>query len=299
MVFHIPVLKKEVLENLIINLDGVYLDCTFGFGGHSSTILEKLSAKGKLIAFDQDQDAIDKCSIKDDRFFFFNSNFLYFDHILEFLKIKEIDGIFFDLGVSSYQIDTPERGFSTRFFCNLDMRMNKSFEKNAFDVLNFSSKERLEEIFQNYGELSSYKKISSLIIEKRRKEKIKTSEDLIKILENIDKKNENKFFAQVFQAIRIEVNDELNILEKTLEKIPFFLKKEGRLVVISYHSLEDRIVKRFIKNGGTNQQVFTDIYGNREINIKQINKKIITPSDQEIFENKRSRSAKMRVAEKL
>lgn len=281
--FHQPVMVKEVIENLITNKDGIYIDCTFGGGGHSKKILENLDKNAKLIGFDQDEDVVKNAeNISDDRFNFIKSNFKYICNFLDYLNIDYIDGVFADLGVSSYQIDTPNRGFSTRYNGDLDMRMNINNPKNAYDIINRYSEKDLIYIFENYGELYNSKKIAQIIIKNRYYKKIKTTDDLKEILLTnikIPISYKNRFLAQVFQALRIEVNDELTNLEIFLNKITSKLKENGRIVVLSYHSLEDRIVKNFAKNNK---------------NLTHLFQKPLTPSKEEISSNSRSRSAKLR-----
>jgi len=296
--YHIPVLLKESIEGLNILPNGVYVDATFGGGGHTKEILNHLNSSGKVIAFDQDTDAIEN-QIDDNRLKLIKSNFKYLTNHLRYLQINKIDGLLADFGISSYQIDTQMRGFSIRFDSDLDMRMNKNQKKNAKHILNKYSSDDLNYIFKNFGELKSYKKVSQIIVSQRSKQKIVTTGDLIKILKPISpKKDSNKFLAKIFQAIRIEVNDELEVIKKLLEGSSKFLNKGGRLVCISYHSLEDRLVKRYIQNGSFNQHVESDVYGNKNVHFKKIGK-IITPSIDELNKNNRSRSAKLRIAEKI
>lgn len=299
--FHVPILEGELVDNLITDKSGVYLDLTFGGGGHSRAILNSLNKSGKLIVFDQDSDAILNAErFIDKRIYFFKSNFVYFYHFLEFLKIKQVDGIFADLGVSSYQIDTAERGFSIRFNGNLDMRMNKESKITAHYIINNYSSQKLEKIFKEYGEFDNYKKLVSKIIYSRKEKSIDTTADFVRIVsECVHRSRINKGLAQAFQSIRIEVNNELDSLRFFLEKSPKYLKKGGKLVVISYHSLEDRIVKRFLQNGGSHEEAETDFYGNKLVSMAANPTKVITPSDEEIFINSRASSAKMRVGEKI
>ena len=296
--YHIPVLLKESIKGLNIIPDGVYVDATFGGGGHTKEILNHLNSSGKVIAFDQDDDAIEN-QIDDKRLKLIKSNFKYLTNHLNYLQINKIDGLLADFGISSYQIDTEIRGFSIRFDSDLDMRMNKDQKKEAKQILNNYSSDDLNYIFKNFGELNNYKKVTQTIISQRSKQKIITTGDLINILKPISPpKNNNKFLAKIFQAIRIEVNDELSVIKKLLEASSQYLKKGGRLVCISYHSLEDRIVKRYIQNGSFDQQVESDIYGNKNTYFRKIGK-IVTPSEYELNKNKRSRSAKLRIAEKI
>ena len=293
-----PVLLKESIIGLNINPNGIYVDATFGGGGHSTEILNKLNSSGRLIAFDQDQDAIDN-KILDNRVSLVKSNFKYLNNYLNYFEIIKIDGLLADFGISSYQIDNEKRGFSTRFDSELDMRMNNSQKTDAKAVVNDYKKDQLEYIFKNFGELKNYKRISEKIISERAIKYIDTTNDLKIILKSLTiPKEENKFFAKVFQAIRIEVNDELEVIKTLLDKSLKYLKKGGRLVCISYHSLEDRLVKKFIQNGGFRNETSSDLYGNKELKLKKIGK-MITPSEKEIIQNNRSRSAKLRIAEKI
>ena len=296
--YHNPVLLNESISGLNINPSGIYVDVTYGGGGHSQEILKNLNSSGKLIAFDQDQDAIEN-KTNDTRLNLVKSNFKYLNNFLNYFKIKEIDGLLADFGISSHQIDNKNRGFSTRFNSELDMRMNSTQKVDAKIIINDYDKDQLEYIFKNFGELRNYKKVTEKIISERVKKSIETTGDLKKILAPLVKvKDENKFLAQVFQSIRIEVNDELEVIRTLLSDSSKYIKKGGRLVCISYHSLEDRIVKKFIQNGGSNDEVTSDIYGNKNIIFKKVGK-MITPSNQEIKLNNRSRSAKLRIAEKI
>ena len=296
--YHVPVLLKESINGLNILANGVYVDATYGGGGHTKEILNNLNSSGKVIAFDQDVDAIEN-QIDDNRLMLIKSNFKYLINHLKYLKINKIDGLLADFGVSSYQIDTQMRGFSIRFDSDLDMRMNKDQKKDAKQILNKYSSDELNYIFKNFGELKNYRKVTQIIISQRSKQKIVTTSDLIRILKPVSPtKNINKFLAKIFQAIRIEVNDELSVIKKLLEASSQYLNKGGRLVCISYHSLEDRLVKRYIQNGNFNQQVESDIYGNIKTSFKKIGK-IVTPSLGELNKNKRSKSAKLRIAEKI
>ena len=296
--YHNPVLLKESIIGLNINPNGIYVDATFGGGGHSTEILNNLNPSGRLIAFDQDQDAIEN-KILDKRVSLVKSNFKYLNNYLNYFQINKIDGLLADFGISSYQIDNEKRGFSTRFDSELDMRMNNSQKTDAKAVINDYKKDQLEYIFRNFGELKNYKRVTEKIISERTKKYIDTTNDLKTILKSLtNSKEENKFFAKVFQAIRIEVNDELEVIKTLLDKSLKYLKKGGRLVCISYHSLEDRLVKKFIQNGGFTNETSTDLYGNKDLKIKKIGK-MITPSEKEIIKNNRSRSAKLRIAERI
>ena len=296
--YHNPVLLNESISGLNINPSGIYVDVTYGGGGHSQEILKNLNSNGKLIAFDQDQDAIENKS-NDSRLNLVKSNFKYLNNFLNYFKINEIDGLLADFGISSHQIDNKNRGFSTRFNSKLDMRMNSTQKIDAKTIVNDYDKDQLEYIFKNFGELRNYKKVTEKIISERAKKSIETTGDLKKILAPLVRvKDENKFLAQVFQSIRIEVNDELEVIRTLLSESSKYIKKGGRLVCISYHSLEDRIVKKFIQNGGFNDEVTSDFYGNKNTIFKKVGK-MITPSNQEIKINNRSRSAKLRIAEKI
>ena len=298
MSYHNPVMLKECINGLNIKPNGVYVDATFGGGGHSKAILDNLS-DGKLYSFDQDLD-VNQNLFQDKRFKFIKSNFRYIKKFLKVEGIEKIDGLLADLGVSSHQIDSPKRGFSIRFNEKLDMRMNMEISTSAVNILNEYSKEKLSEIFRRYGEFSNSNLIADKIIEFRKSNVIANTNDLIislKVLTPTSKKN--KFLARVFQAIRIEVNDELSCLIDLLNSSNELLKTNGRIVVISYHSLEDRIVKNFIKKGNVEGKLVKDFFGNIKRNFKQLNNKIICPKEDEILNNPRSRSAKLRVAERI
>ena len=296
--YHNPVLLNESVKGLKIIPDGTYIDVTYGGGGHSKVILQKLGPKGRLIAFDQDMDA-HKNKIDDNRLKLIESNFKFLNNHLNYLQISQVDGLLADFGISSYQIDTKIRGFSIRFDSKLDMRMDQSQKMDAQFIINKYDREKLENIFQNYGELRNYRRIVDLIVSERKNNKINTSGDLKRILEPLSTSSgENKFLAKVFQAIRIEVNDEINIIKSLLVQSSRILKKGGRLVCISYHSLEDRLVKRFIQNGTFESDAISDIYGNKDLIFKKIGK-LISPDKEEVGSNNRSRSAKLRVAEKI
>ena len=298
MNYHNPVMLKECINGLNIKPNGVYVDATFGGGGHSKAILDNLS-DGKLYSFDQDLD-VNQNLFQDKRFKFIKSNFRYIKKFLKVEGIEKIDGLLADLGVSSHQIDSPKRGFSIRFNEKLDMRMNMEIPKSAVNILNEYSKEKLSEIFRRYGEFSNSNLIADKIIEFRKSNVIVNTNDLIqslKVLTPSSKKN--KFLARVFQAIRIEVNDELSCLIDLLNSCNELLKTNARIVVISYHSLEDRIVKNFIKKGNVEGKLVKDFFGNVKRNFKQLNNKIICPKEEEISNNPRSRSAKLRIAERI
>ena len=297
--YHRPVLLKESVSGLNIRPSGVYVDTTFGGGGHSREILKHLGQDGKLIAFDQDEDAR-KNLIDDSRFLFIPQNFRYLFNFLKFNGYEQVDGILADLGVSSYQIDTGERGFSMRFDGPLDMRMNKKSSLTAAHIINEYDEKRLADIFFHYGELRNARQIAKVICEHRKTKPYDTVSGLLASIRHLEqRRKENKFFAKVLQALRIEVNDELEALKEMLEGAAKVLKPGGRLVVISYHSLEDRIVKNFIKSGNFEGKIHKDFYGNPLVDFKPVTRKPVVPAEEEILQNKRARSAKMRIAEKL
>ncbi|CAG5012006.1 Ribosomal RNA small subunit methyltransferase H [Dyadobacter sp. CECT 9275] len=298
--YHEPVMLSECLEGLNIRPDGMYVDVTFGGGGHSRAILDKLDT-GKLFAFDQDPDAAKNAeALKESgKLIFIASNFRHLKRYLKLYKADKVDGILADLGVSSHQINTPARGFSTRFDADLDMRMNPGTEKTAGEVLNHYSAASLQKIFGMYGEVQNAKTIAEAIYSTRHNNPIETINDLKQLLQRYAPRHrENKYFAQVFQALRIEVNDELKVLEEFLEQVPEVLKPGGRLVVMSYHSLEDRLVKNFIQKGKFSGEVEKDFYGNEIKPLKAITRKPIEASAEEVARNPRARSAKLRIAEK-
>jgi 16S rRNA (cytosine1402-N4)-methyltransferase len=297
MEYHNPVLLKETVDGLNIKPDGVYVDVTFGGGGHSREIMNRLGPNGKLFGFDQDLDALENV-IKDERFVLINENFRYIKRFLRFHGIKEVDGILADLGVSSHQFDVAERGFSTRFEAGLDMRMNQNSELSAYHVVNEYDEENLRRVFLDYGELKNAPAIARTILEAREDGPIKTTDDLKFVLGRfLPAHISNKILAQMYQAIRIEVNQEMDVLKEFLSQSLEILKPEGRLSVISYHSLEDRLVKRFMKNGLFEGEPVKDFYGNFSVPFKLIGK-LIVPSNEEIKINNRARSAKLRIAEK-
>ncbi|MBO3115746.1 16S rRNA (cytosine(1402)-N(4))-methyltransferase RsmH [Winogradskyella sp. DF17] len=298
MAYHNAVLLKETVEGLNIRPNGVYVDVTFGGGGHSRAMLAHLGDDGKLFAFDQDKDALAN-AIDDDRFVLINENFRYIKRFLRFYGVKEVDGILADFGVSSHQFDVAERGFSTRFDANLDMRMNQDNKLSAFEVVNAYEEEQLKTVLFQYGELRQAPAMARTIVTARKTGEIKTSQQLKEILKSfLQHKREHKVLAQIFQAIRIEVNQEIEVLKEFLLQTKDILKKGGRLSVISYHSLEDRLVKRFIRNGLFEGEPERDVYGNFEVPFKRVGK-LIVPTAEEIKINNRSRSAKLRIAEKL
>lgn len=297
--YHIPVLLNEAIENLHINPDGIYVDCTLGGGGHSKAILQRLNEKGRLAAFDQDEDA--KRNIpNDDRVLFIPNNFRYLQRFLRLNGIDEVDGILADLGVSSHQFDDAERGFSIRFDASLDMRMDQRQTKTAANILNEYSELQLHKLFEQYGEVTNSKTLAKTIVEARRTSQIKTIENLKQVLSPIVKGNPNKYLAQVFQALRIEVNDEMSALKEMLEQSPSVLKQGGRIVVITFHSIEDRIVKTFFKDNTFEAPDENPFATTKRIKVlKPVNKKPIVATSEEIKKNSRSRSAKLRVAEKI
>lgn len=297
MGYHSPVLLKESVNALIGDVNGVYVDCTFGGGGHSREILKRLGEQGRLISFDQDEDAKTNL-IKDDRFQLVMQNFRFLKNNLRYLGIKKVEGILADLGVSSHQFDTPERGFSTRFDGDLDMRMNQNSKLTAAKVLNEYSEEKLADIFYQYGELKSSRRMAREIVLGRNQSPIRKIEQLKQIFYYIPKNKENKIFAQLFQSLRIEVNDEMSALREMLQQTGEVMEQGGKLVVISYHSLEDRLVKRYMKTGLFEGEPERDVYGNWEAPFKPTQSKIIVPTEEEIMENPRARSAKMRIAVK-
>ncbi len=296
--YHNPVLLTETVAGLAIKPNGVYVDVTFGGGGHSKEILKHLGKDGKLIAFDQDIDALEN-TIDDDRFLLINENFRHVKRFLRFHGYKEVDGILGDFGVSSHQFDVAERGFSTRFEAELDMRMNQKNTFSAYTVVNKYEEVQLREVLSNYGELHQAAKMARLIVEARGSEKIKTSEQLKTVLSRfLPPHKEHKILAQIYQAIRIEVNQELEALKEFLLQTEDLLKPKGRLSLISYHSLEDRLVKRYMRNGLFEGEPEKDVFGRFEVPFKTIGKFII-PSYEEIKQNNRARSAKLRIAERI
>lgn len=296
--YHNPVLLKKSVDDLVTNPDGIYVDCTFGGGGHSKEILKRLSEKGKLFGFDQDLDALEN-TIEEDRFTLINQNFRFLENSLMVYGVQQVDGVLADLGVSSHQFDQAERGFSTRSNAPLDMRMNVMQTLDAKKIINDYEEEQLADIFYYYGELREARKLAREIIHHRKTKTIETTDDLKKLFSYIPQFKQNKFFAQVFQAVRIEVNQELDVLKEMLLQSYKILKPNGRLVVISYHSLEDRLVKRFLKNGMFEGEPARDIYGNYSKAFELLQSKAIIPNDKEIEENSRARSAKMRVGIKI
>lgn len=296
--YHNPVLLEESVQGLNITGDGIFVDVTFGGGGHSKRILEKLGAGGQLIGFDQDVDALENI-IQDDRLSLQPHNFRYLKRYLRLDGIRKVDGILADLGVSSFQINTPERGFSYRFDADLDMRMDRQVELTASKILNKYSIAELQRIFGTYGEVRNAKTLANAIIEARRMAPITTIHRFLDVLGPWVRGDRNRYLAQVFQALRIEVNDEMGALNDFFVDALDVLKPGGRLVVISYHSLEDRMTKNFFKSGNADGKVVKDFYGNIERPMKVLTKKPVYPTEKEKSENPRSRSAKLRIAEKI
>ena len=301
LAYHVPVLLNEVINGLKIIPSGIYVDCTFGGGGHSLKILELLNAEGRLVVFDQDEDAR-KNVPNDNRIIFVPHNFRHLHRFLRFHKIQKVNGILADLGVSSHQINVAERGFSTRFDAALDMRMDRNGQKTATDVIRNYSEEQLHKIFEQYGEVSNSKTLAKAIVEIRKTQSLKTINEFKNAIYPLVKGNPDKYFAQVFQALRIEVNDELNVLKEMLLQTVNVLEEGGRLAVITFHSLEDRIVKNFFKNENfeDEQAQARDVFGKPvKKELKVITKKPIIPSAEELKKNPRSRSSKLRIAEKV
>jgi 16S rRNA (cytosine1402-N4)-methyltransferase len=298
MMYHEPVMLHESIEGLNIKPKGIYVDATFGGGGHSNEILKHLST-GTLVAFDQDEDA-EKNRPDDNRLIFVRHNFRFMKQFLKYNNIEQVDGILADLGVSSHQFDQPERGFSFRSDSVLDMRMNQASDKNALTVINSYDEKQLTTVFTLYGELSNASKLASAIVAGRKKKKIETTNEFLDLIRPyIPKHSENKFLAQVFQAIRIEVNDELMSLKELLKQSVQFVGLNGRMVVIAYHSLEDRMVKNFFKTGNFEGKQEKDFYGNVIAPFRPVNKSVIVPSEEEQERNNRARSAKLRIAERI
>jgi 16S rRNA (cytosine1402-N4)-methyltransferase len=298
MEYHNAVLLKETVDGLAIKPDGVYVDVTFGGGGHSREILSRLGPNGKLFAFDQDKDALANV-IEDDRFVLINENFRYIKRFLRFYGVKAVDGVLADFGVSSHQFDVAERGFSTRFEAKLDMRMNQQNKLSAFEVINEYEEDKLKSVLLQYGELRQAPAMARVIVSERKNKPIETSQQLKLVLKSfLNHRKENKVLAQIYQAIRIEVNQEIEVLKELLLQMPEVLKVGGRLSFISYHSLEDRLVKRFIRNGLFEGEPERDMFGNFEVPLKKVGG-LIVPSVEEVKLNNRARSAKLRVAEKI
>lgn len=297
--YHIPVLLNETIEALHIDPDGTYVDCTFGGGGHSRAILDKLGPGGRLFAFDQDPDARQNLP-GDERLVFISHNFRHLRRFLKLEGVMAVDGIMADLGVSSFQFDEAERGFSTRYNAELDMRMDPRQSLTAFEVVSSYTEQRLHKLFEQYGEVTNARTLAKTIVQKRNVASLKTIDDFKNALREIVKGNPNKYFAQVFQALRIEVNDELGALKEMLQQIPSLLKPGGRVAIITFHSLEDRLVKNFFRRGSFDEPDENPFINTESVNeLAVITKKPVTPSAEEIKENSRSRSAKLRVAEKV
>ena len=297
--YHIPVLLKESLEELKIYSHGIYVDCTFGGGGHSKAILQQLDADGKLVAFDQDENA-KKNLPNDDRVIFVPHNFRHLQRFLRLHGMTIVDGIIADLGVSSHQFDEPQRGFSTRHNAELDMRMDQRQDKTAFDVVNTYTEQQLHKLFERYGEVTNARTLAKTIVQTRQGASLKTIDSFKNALRGIVKGNPNKYFAQVFQALRIEVNDELAALKEMLQQVPPLLKPGGRVAIITFHSLEDRLVKNFFRYGTFEQAEENPFTMTQQLNeLKIITRKPITPGEKEMRQNPRSASAKLRVAEKV
>jgi len=298
-VYHIPVLLHEVLDGLAIKPDGVYVDCTFGGGGHSKAILEKLGASGKLLAFDQDADAKRNLP-NDERIVFVPHNFRHLQRFLRLNGVQLVDGIMADLGVSSHQFDEADRGFSTRFEGDMDMRMDQRQELTAYNVVNSYSEPQLHKMFEQYGEVTNSKTLAKTIVSARKSVSLKTISHFKMALQPVVKGNPNKYFAQVFQALRIEVNDELGALKELLEQAPSVLKKGGRLAIISFHSLEDRLVKNYFKKGAF-EEVESHPFENNPVlhQLIPVTKKPVLPGKEECKMNPRAASAKLRIAEKI
>jgi 16S rRNA (cytosine1402-N4)-methyltransferase len=295
--YHNPVMLSECIEGLCIKPNGIYVDLTFGGSGHSREIIQHLDKDGRLIAFDQDEDTLEN-TINDSRFTLVTQNFRYMKNFLRFFKAMPVDGILADLGISSHHIDDPDRGFATRFDGPLDMRMNRSQSLTAAEIVNTYSEDKLRHIFTYYGEVSNARQLASAIVTARHTP-IKTVEKFKSVINPlVPKKIVHKYLAQVFQALRIEVNDELGALQAVLKQIPEVLNTGGRLVVISYHSLEDRLVKNFIRSGNVEGEIIKDFFGNKITTLEAVNHKAIIPTQEELQRNPRSRSAKLRIATK-
>jgi 16S rRNA (cytosine1402-N4)-methyltransferase len=298
LAYHIPVLADESIKGMNLFPAADVVDATYGGAGHSKLILEQIT-NGRLFAFDQDKDAAEN-ALNDKRLFFIRHNFRYIKNFLNYYGVEQVDAIFADLGVSSHDFDVPDRGFSFRFEGNLDMRMNQNALTDASKIINEYSEEQLELVFRMFGEISNSKQLAKIICKKRNELRIKTTTQLREIVaECTPRAIENKYLAQVFQALRIEVNDEMEALKEFFQASLQLLKPGGRLVVITYHSLEDRLCKNFMKSGNFEGKVEKDFYGNISSPFKVVNKKVIIPDDKEIKANNRSRSAKLRIAEKI
>jgi len=297
--YHIPVLLKETVDALMIQPDGIYVDCTFGGGGHSRAILEKLGKEAKLFVFDQDEDARQNAPV-DSRIFFVPQNFRHIGRFLKLHNIITVDGILADLGVSSHQFDEADRGFSIRFDAPLDMRMDQRQPLTAAEVVNSYTEQQLHKIFEQYGEVTNSKTLAKTIVQLRQTQSLKSIEAFKAALRGVVKGNPNRYFAQVFQALRIEVNDELGALKEMLRQIPSLLKPGGRVAIITFHSLEDRLVKNFFRRSSFDETEENPFIMNEKVNeLKVITKKPIEPTEEEMKLNPRARSAKLRVAEKV
>jgi len=298
--YHIPVLYNETLKALAIKPNGVYVDCTFGGGGHSKGILQQLNSDGKLFAFDQDADA-QKNIPNDNRIIFVPYNFRYLQKFLRLYKVQQVDGLLADLGVSSHQFDEGSRGFSTRFDGPLDMRMNIQTATTAASIIHSYSEQQLHKMFEQYGEVTNAKTLAKYIVQNRQKQTLQTIEQFKMLIHSVVKGNPNKYLAQVFQALRIEVNDEVGALQEMLMQLNDVIKPEGRAAIITFHSLEDRVVKNFFKSGSLHNELPDNPFaiGAKEKLWKSVSSKPITASENELKENKRSRSAKLRVAERI
>lgn len=297
-IYHIPVLLKQSVDGLNIRPDGIYVDVTFGGGGHSREILSRLGVNGRLLSFDQDEDA-ERNIVADPRFTFVRSNFRYLHNFLRYYNVEQVDGILADLGVSSHHFDDSERGFSFRFEGKLDMRMNKRAGMTASDVVNTYDEERLADLFYLYGELKNSRKLAAALVNARGMQKIETIGHFLDVIKPLfGRERERKELAKVFQALRIEVNQEMEALKEMLQAAIQALRPGGRLVVITYHSLEDRMVKNIMKTGNISGKMEQDFYGRIQAPLKVVNNKVIVPTEEEVERNPRSRSAKLRIAEK-
>jgi len=297
MEYHLPVMAQECLDGMEIIPDGVYVDATFGGGGHSRLILKQLSPEGRLLGFDQDEDALANVP-EDDRFTFVHHNFRFLKRFLRLHGYRQVDAILADLGVSSHQLNEAERGFSFRFEAELDMRMNQKQEVSAATILNAYSAPELQQLFSQYGEVRNARTLATRIVEEREQQPLKTIGQFVNLLEPLIRGNRARYLAQVFQALRIVVNDEMGALEDFLQQALEVLKPGGRLVIMSYHSVEDRMVKHFLKSGNVEGKPDKDFYGNINRPFKVITKKAVQPSEEEITQNSRARSAKLRIGEK-